>query len=225
MPKVRGSVKPLIPTKEKKKTTFIVGLTGAMGAGKSTVSAYLRDRAIPVVDADHLARQALAKGGDGYRAVVRLFGPSCVGADGELDRAGVAKAVFSNTRLLKQLESILHPIVLKEIKRRIAAHRRGLLVLDVPLLFETGVDRWVDQTVTVWAPRSLCLARLADAKQWSKADVARRLKAQMPPWEKVRRSDRVLDNRGTRRALYRQIDRWLSTLPLFPGKRLPGEGG
>lgn len=220
--KNRRRGKPLaLPRKGK--PPCVVGLTGGMGAGKSTVSAYLRNQAIPVVDADQIVHRALAKGGAAYRRVVRLFGQSCVGPNGELNRGALAQAVFSNRRLRKQLESILHPLVFKEIKRRVAAHRRGLLVLDVPLLFETGLDRWVDHTVTVWAPRSLCLARLAAAKQWSKADVARRLKAQMPPWEKVRRSDRVLDNRGSRRALYRQIDRWLSTLPLFPGKHPPGE--
>lgn len=198
------------------KPPCVVGLTGGMGAGKSTVSAYLRDRAIPVVDADQIVHRALAKGGAAYRRVVRLFGQSCVGPDGELNRGVLAQAVFSNRRLRKQLESILHPLVFKEIKRRVAAHRRGLLVLDVPLLFETGLDRWVDHTVTVWAPRSVCLARMTASKRWTRPDAVRRLKAQMSPREKRRRSDFLLDNSGSRRDLYRQIDRLLATLPFSP---------
>lgn len=185
-----------------------------MGAGKSTVSAYLRTRGVPVVDADQIVHRALAKGGAAYQPVVRLFSRSCVGPSGELDRAVLAKAVFSNSRLRKQLESILHPLVNKEIKRRMGAHRRGLLVLDVPLLFETGLDRWVNQTVAVWAPRKVCLARLTASKRWTRAEALRRMAAQMSPREKCRRSDSVLDNSGSRRDLYGQINRWLSSLQL-----------
>lgn len=208
MPKVRNVNSEKVVGLQK----IVVGLTGGMGAGKSTVSAYLRSRGVPVVDADHIVHRALAKGGAAYRPVVRLFGQSCVGPSGELDRAVLAQAVFSNGRLRKHLESILHPLVFKEIKRRMGAHRRGLLVLDVPLLFETGLDRWVDHTVTVWAPRSVCLARMTASKRWTRPDAVRRLKAQMSPREKRRRSNVLLNNSGSRRDLYRQIDQWLAGL-------------
>ncbi len=191
-----------------KKTTCIIGLTGGVGSGKSTVLHLLKARGIATADADEIVRRALEPGGDGFGPVRRLFGPSIQTPDGRLDKGAIARRVFRDPALRRRLERILHPIVRKTFVDRIARHRRGLLVLDVPLLFETGMDRLVDRTVVVWAPRSARLARLAE-RGMPPAEARRRMAAQMPLREKARLADDVLDNGGTRAALRRALDAWL----------------
>ena len=186
---------------------LVVGLTGGIGAGKSTVSAMLKERGIPVSDADEIVHRALDVGGQGYSRVSKLFGPSVRQVDGQLDRAAIAQRVFVNPRLRKKLEAILHPLVEREFKRRIAAHRQGLLVLEVPLLFETGLDRLVDRTVLVWAPKKVCLDRLASSGRLTRSQALRRMAAQMPLSEKRRRAHFLLDNSGSRAALRRAFAR------------------
>lgn len=186
---------------------LVVGLTGGIGAGKSTVSAMLKEQGIPVSDADEIVHRALEVGGKGYSRVKKLFGPSVQHEDGRLNRAAMAQRVFINPRLRKKLEAILHPIVEREFKRRIAAHRQGLLVLEVPLLFETGLDRLADRTVLVWAPKKVCLDRLASSGRLTRTQALRRMAAQMPLSEKRRRAHLLLDNSGSRPALRRAFDR------------------
>ncbi len=195
---------------------LVVGLTGGIGSGKSTVLSLLRERGIAAADADVIVHGALRPGRAGHRRVLALFGPAVRRADGSLDRAAMARVVFRNPDIRKKLEAILHPIVVREFRRRIAAHRRGLLVLDVPLLFETGLDRLVDRTVVVWAPERTCLSRLASSGRLTRAQARRRMAAQMPLAEKRRRAHFLLDNSRTLSVLGRGVDR------LFG---VPGGGG
>lgn len=191
---------------------LVVGLTGGIGAGKSTVATLLRERGVPVLDADAIVHQALGIGGKGYAPTLKLFGPSVRREDGQLDRAALASRVFHSPARRKKLEKILHPIVEQEFKRRIATHRRGILVLEVPLLFETGMDRLVDRTVLVWAPKKVCLARLVASGRLTRTQALQRMAAQMPLSDKRRRAHFLLDNRRTQATLRHGVDQ------LFGGK-------
>ncbi|MBK8575692.1 MAG: dephospho-CoA kinase [Elusimicrobia bacterium] len=184
---------------------LVVGLTGGIGSGKSTVAAWLKKRGVPVLDADAVVHRALQVGGRGYKATFKLFGPSVRRKDGSLDRAVMASLVFERPSLRKKLEGILHPIVEREFRRRISAHRRGLLVLEVPLLFETGMDRWVDRTVLVWAPKKFCLSRLVASGRLTRAQAMARMAAQMALSEKRRRAHFLLFNNVTRATLLRNV--------------------
>lgn len=208
--KQKGSLLSLPP--------LVVGLTGGMGSGKSTVGKRLRERGVSVLDADVLVHESLMPGGKGFAPTLKLFGPSVKKTDGTLDRSVLAQRIFERPGLRKKLERILHPLVEKFFKRRIAAHRRGLLVLEVPLLFETGMDRLADRTVFVWAPQKICLARLVASGRFTRAQALRRMKAQMTPAEKRRRAHFLLDNSRSQVFLEKSISR-LFDIP--PGGGLP----
>lgn len=172
----------------------------------------LRERGVPVLDADAIVHRALGIGGKGYAPTLKLFGPSVRREDGQLDRAALASRVFHSPARRKKLEKILHPIVEQEFKRRIATHRRGILVLEVPLLFETGMDRLVDRTILVWAPKKVCLARLVASGRLTRTQALQRMAAQMPLSDKRRRAHFLLDNRRTQATLRHGVDQ------LFGGK-------
>ena len=165
----------------------------------------LKKKGVTVVDADVLVHGALVEVGKGYAPVLKLFGPSIRRDDGQLDRAVMARHVFDNPLLRKKLEAILHPLVEQEFKRRIAAHRRGILVLEVPLLFESGMDRIVDRTVLVWAPKNKCLSRLVSSGRLTRSQALWRMAAQMPPIEKRRRAHFLLKNSRTQATLLHEV--------------------
>jgi dephospho-CoA kinase len=198
---------------------LVVGLTGGIGSGKSTVAALLKKKGVAVIDADEIVHRALREGGPGYDPVLKLFGPSVARPDGTIDRSVMAGLVFERPRLRKQLERILHPIVEREFRRRIAAHRRGLLVLEVPLLFETGMDRLVDRAVLVWAPKKVCLSRLVASGRLTRSQALRRMAAQMRPSEKRRRAHFLLNNNLTTFALRRVVSEIFG--PPEKGRPLP----
>lgn len=194
-----------------KKMIRVIGLTGGLGSGKSTVAAALRARRIPVVDADRIVRRALAPGGAAHARVVRLFGPGGGGPGRPLDRKKIAAVIFSDPPLRRRLEGILHPLVAREIRRAIA-RRPKLLVLDVPLLFESGLHRLADATAVVWAPWPLRYRRVVRSGRLTASDARRREAVQMPLAEKKRRADYVIDNRGTPQDLAQEIGRFLEAI-------------
>lgn len=184
---------------------WVVGLTGGIGSGKSTVLALIRRTGVPVADADRLAREALAPRGAVYRPVLKLFGSGVRKADGTLDRAAMAVRVFRNPRLRKRLETLLHPLVRRAIFQRVRRLRRGVFVADVPLLFEAGWRRSFDETVVVWCPRAERLRRLLRGGRFSRAEALRRMRAQMPLERKRRLADAIIDNGGSRRDTAGQV--------------------
>jgi dephospho-CoA kinase len=174
-----------------------IGLTGAIGAGKSTVARLLAERGAEVIDADALARQALEEPAT-VRRVAAALGPEVV-SDGRIDRAAVAAKVFGDAEARRRLEAIVHPRVaaLRRARVRAARARRPpppLLVHDVPLLFETGLDRAMDLVVVVDAPREVRLARARD--RMGAAEMARREAAQWSAARKRAHADVVIDNGG-----------------------------
>jgi dephospho-CoA kinase len=171
-----------------------VGLTGGIGAGKSTVAAMLAARGAFVVDSDRLARDALAPDTPGFDAAVALFGPEVLTADGVLDRAHIARVVFADEEKRRALEAIVHPDVADDV-----------VVLDSPLLIETGTYQGCDVVVVVRADPEVRVARLVD--RGMDADDARaRIAAQMPAAEQAAVADVVLDNDASIAELAERVD-------------------
>lgn len=187
----------------------LVGLTGAIGTGKSTAARAFRELGVGVVDADAVAREVVAKGTQGLAAIVREFGEAVLSPDGSLDRAKLAALVFSDPDGRRRLEAITHPLVAREVERRLAeilsGDDAGFAVYDVPLLFETGIDRRMDLTVVVAASREAQLSRVMARSGFTRAEVESRLAAQMELAEKIRRADIVLPNDGTIGELVDQV--------------------
>src|SRR5512138_2614206 len=141
----------------------VVGLTGGIATGKSTFSEALRARGVPVVDADALARAAVAPGSPALAEIARAFGAAVLAPDGGLDRKRMAALVFADPEARRRLEAITHPAVrqaMAEETTRLAAAGHDLAFYDTPLLFEVGLDRTLDCVVVVWAPPAVQRARL-----------------------------------------------------------------
>lgn len=193
----------------------IVGLTGGIGTGKSTFSALLRARGAAVIDADRLARDAVAPGSPGLAEVVAAFGAEVLDASGSLDRKRMASVVFADPAARRRLEAIVHPRVRDAMAQevaRLAAAGAPLVIYDVPLLYEAGRDRDVDEVIVVWAPHEAQIARLAARDGMSRADAEARIAAQLPLDEKARRADYVVANDGSPEALAAKADALLSDL-------------
>jgi dephospho-CoA kinase len=171
----------------------VIGLTGGIGMGKSTAAAAFRRARIPVFDADATVHALQARGGRAVQAIGRAF-PGTM-RNGAVDREALRRAVLSNPEALRKLEAIVHPLVRQAERAFIArARRRGAraVVLDIPLLFETGGERRADRVVVVSAPPDVQAARLRKRRLMSEAQIAAVLARQMPDREKRRRADVVV---------------------------------
>jgi dephospho-CoA kinase len=186
---------------------LLVGLTGGIGSGKSTVARLLAARGAVVLDADVFAREALAKGTPAFDRVVALFGPEVVGPSGDLDRAGIAGRVFSDDVRRAELEAIVHPEVRGRIAEGIAAEVGGdrVVVVESPLLIETGAHEELPVVVVVSASDSIRIARLT-ARGMDEADARARMAAQMPLEDTAAVADVLLDNDGTEAELEARVD-------------------
>jgi dephospho-CoA kinase len=202
----------------------LVGLTGGIASGKSTFAAALRAAGAPVVDADRIARDAVRRGSPALEAIVRAFGPEVLGPDGELDRPRMAARVFADPEARARLEAIVHPAVRRAVvaeTARLAAEGHDLAVYDVPLLFETGLDRDVDCVLVVYAPREVQRERLVGRDGLGAAEAEARLDAQRPIEEKARRADVVVTNEGDVAALREKAGPLLAALRAGLSRRLP----
>jgi len=193
----------------------IVGLTGGIGMGKSTAAAAFRKARIPVFDADAAVHRLQMRGGHAVRQIATKF-PGSV-RDGAVDRAALRRAVLGNPQALACLEAILHPMVRHEERAFVGRARRAgkrAVVLDIPLLFETGGNRRVDQVVVVSAPRSVQKHRVRSRRRMTESDLAAVIARQMPDAEKRRRADVVVRTGLSRyhslRALRRVIQELLT---------------
>ena len=179
----------------------IIGLTGGIACGKSTVSAELRKRGAAIIDADALAHELSQPHRPIYNAYVERFGSEIVAADGTLDRAAIARRVFADPAVRAEVDAIAHPLIRMAAEERLRAARdenKRAAVLDVPLLFEAGWDALADETWVVALPREEQLARLlARDKAMDAGEARARIAAQMPLAEKCARADVVIDNSGT----------------------------
>jgi dephospho-CoA kinase len=187
---------------------LLIGLTGNIAAGKSTVSKMLAARGATVIDADILARKAVAVGSAGHPAIVQRWGDDVLDAEGELDRAALRQLVFQEPTELEALNEIVHPEVSRLRESLVAAAReRGdqILVCDIPLLFERRLVDDFDRIVLVDAPRAIRLERLTADRGLSHTEAMNMIAAQMPAELKRARADYVIDNDGDRTALEARV--------------------
>jgi dephospho-CoA kinase len=196
---------------------ILVGLTGGIGSGKSTVSALLAAKGAVVIDADAITRQLQQPGQPVLAAIVERFGPGVLAPDGSLDRARLAGIVFNDPSALADLNAIVHPAVGAEIACRIEAERATdhVVVLDIPLLVEGGRYRTAGLLV-VDTPIDVAVDRLVRFRQMDEADVRARIGRQATREQRLAAADRVIDNSGDPAALARQVDdawKWMQSLP------------
>jgi dephospho-CoA kinase len=193
----------------------VIGLTGNIAAGKSAVAQRLAALGAPIVDADLLAREAVAAGSPALLAIRQRFGPSVIAADGTLDRAAMRRIAFSDDSARQALNAIVHPEVDRLRKRAIAhydAIGKPLVICDIPLLFEAGLDSTVDAVILVDAPVDLRRDRLVRDRGLSAAEADAMIAAQMPSAEKRARADHIIDNVGTREELEAKVSAVWSAL-------------
>ena len=186
----------------------IIGLTGGIGSGKSTVSEMLRKLGAIVVDADEGARVVVQPGQPALAEIRDRFGDEVFGADGDLDREKLADVVFGDDRAREDLNAITHPRVrawMAERMQEAAAAGAPAVVLDIPLLFESGLTAGLDEVVVVWAPVEEQFKR-AVARGLRGGDVRARINAQMPLEEKRAKATVVIDNSGSKEKTRRQVD-------------------
>lgn len=186
---------------------LLIGLTGGIGSGKSTVSALLAERGAVVIDADRITRELQQAGTPVFQAMVERFGPGVVASDGELDRQAVADIVFSDGGALADLNAIVHPAVGAEIARRLEAEAPTdhVVVLDVPLLVESGRDD-LAALVVVDVDPEVALRRLVTHRGMREDDVRARMARQASREERRARADHVIDNSSTPEDLVEQVD-------------------
>lgn len=200
----------------------ILGLTGSIGMGKSTAAAFFRLLGVPVHDSDATVHRLLGQDGQAVAAVESAF-PG-VRRGKEIDRKRLAERVFGDPAALARLESILHPRVrqatLEWLKRQCRA-RRSIVVLDIPLLFETGGDRMCDAVVVVSAPASVQAARVLKRAGMTRARFKAILATQMPDWEKRRNADFVIQTGGSRRETLRSLSALITVMRRRPGRHWP----
>lgn len=204
----------------------LVGLTGGIATGKSTFARALRDLGVPVIDADQLARAAVARGTPALAAIVARFGPEVLGPDGELDRKRMADRVFADPAARAGLEAVVHPAVREGMRAetgRLARAGHAVAFYDVPLLYEVGLERELDAVAVVWSPRAVQRARLRARDGLSEAEAEARLAAQIPIDEKAALADFVVANDGDPEALANKARALLEDLRAGAGRRLPSQ--
>jgi len=188
---------------------LLVGLTGNIASGKSTVAQLLSEHGATIIDADVLARRAVEKGSPVYDAIVKRWGTSVLTPDGQLDRSALRRIVFRDAKELEALNEMVHPEVERQRKARIAeAKTRGdrMVVCDIPLLFEKKMADRFDKIVLVDAPRPLRLERLVQERGLRETEAMDMIAAQMPAELKRARADYVVDNGGTLSELTAKVD-------------------
>jgi dephospho-CoA kinase len=194
----------------------LIGLTGGIGAGKSTVSAGLAAKGAAVVDADAIVRELQQPGTVVFAEMVERFGPGIVGPDGELDRAAIAEVVFTDETALADLGAIVHPRVHEEIQRRLdeleATDR--VVILDVPLLVESGWEG-MRGTIVVDLHPDVAVQRLVQHRGFDEEDARNRIARQASREERLAAADLVIDNHGQPHELDAEVERawqWIHTL-------------
>lgn len=186
----------------------IIGLTGGIASGKSSVARLLKKMGAVVVDADQLSRDAVMPGEPAYDAIVAEFGEGILSPERTINRRALAKIVFADANARKRLERITHPAIAKLAQERLESLRRAgreTAFYMAPLLIEAGVASRVDEIWVVYAERETQIQRLMDRDCVSREEALQRLDAQMPMEEKVRRGRIVIDNNGSLEGLEQQV--------------------
>lgn len=178
----------------------VIGLTGGIATGKSAVSTLLREKTkFPVIDADQIARDIVAPGSPVLAQIAARFGQDILTADGAIDRAALGKKVFANPALLKTLNSLTHPAILAQIQKALTILEQqgyGLVFLEVPLLYETGMDKLCDAVILVTAHPHIQVERLKSRSGLSDEECRKRIASQWPTDKKSPLAQYLIDNSG-----------------------------
>ena len=190
----------------------VVGLTGGIASGKSTVSNLFKISGVPVIDADLVARQVVEKGTVGLSALVNRFGEAILNTDGTLNRTELGTRMFSEEEIRSEVNDILQPLIRQEITSRIQAYKdqgKALIVLDVPLLFEMHYENLCDDIIVVAVSVETQIARMEKRNGYTRQEALERIQSQMPLEEKVKRATIVWSNEGTLQELEQKVHQWL----------------
>ena len=180
----------------------LIGLTGGIATGKSTVTRMLAARGAVTFSADEAARAVLVRNGPALRRIAAEFGPEMLTPAGDLDRTRMGRTVFADSAARHRLEQILHPLIRSLLRAQIEAAQRDLptdtlIVVEIPLLYEGGLENWFDQVIVVAAPEAMQRERLQYRNGLNSEESSRRLAAQWPLDRKIARADHVLRNTGS----------------------------
>ncbi|MBU5265604.1 dephospho-CoA kinase [Virgibacillus proomii] len=192
--------------------SIIIGLTGSIATGKSTVSLMFDDFNIPVIDADKVAREVVKPGELAYKQIVNQFGHQILRADKTLNREMLGQIVFADEAKRDQLNKIIHPAVREKIIEKRDAYLQAkapCVVLDIPLLYENNLTYLVDKTIVVYADEDVQLRRLMERNGYTEQEANQRMQAQMPVKEKAKKADAVIDNNGSKYKTYKQLEKIL----------------
>ncbi len=186
----------------------VIGLTGGIATGKSTVSAILENAGALIIDADRIAREAVKKGQPAYREIVEHFGETVLLPDGEINRSVLGDIIFNAPGKKQLLNKIVHPYVRKETHRQLQQIGRtepnAIVILDIPLLIEAEMDKNLSEVIVVYVPEHIQIERLVQRDGISEADALARVRSQMPIEEKKEKATIVVDNSGSKENTRRQ---------------------
>ncbi|RJO61127.1 MAG: dephospho-CoA kinase [Dehalococcoidia bacterium] len=174
----------------------VIGITGTIGSGKSTVAGFLGELGARVIDADEVGHEVYLPGTDGWKAVVEAFGEGVIAPDGTVDRHKLGEIVFKNPAALAKLNSIVHPLITKKVQSRLKELRQKetrIVVLEAALLIEAGWSPLVDEIWVTTAPESVIHKRLAAKRELSHSQIQARIKMQLPLSEQTKWAGRVID--------------------------------
>ncbi|MBS4031550.1 MAG: dephospho-CoA kinase [Clostridiales bacterium] len=194
---------------------MIIGLTGGIATGKSTVAKFFEELGAVRIDTDILAREVVKPGQPAWQAIVREFGQEILDSERRIDRKALAALVFNDSIKLQLLNKITHPAVRTLLRRQVAdALRQGakVILIEVPLLFEAGFEKEVDKTIVVFVNEEIQLARLMQRDGFSGDEATKRIGTQMPLREKVQRADLIINNSGTPEETRKQVVELWQTL-------------
>ena len=179
---------------------LIIGLTGGIASGKSTIANMLKNEGITVIDADVESRLAVEQGEEAYDHIVNHFSKSILLEDGSINRAKLGEIIFNNKEERMKLNEIVHPAIRKRMlqkKESAENHGEAIIIMDIPLLFESKFTELVDKTLLVFVDEDIQLQRLMERNHYSKQEALARIHSQMPLAEKKRLADVVIDNNGS----------------------------
>ncbi|MDD5669525.1 MAG: dephospho-CoA kinase [Candidatus Omnitrophica bacterium] len=185
---------------------IVIGITGGVGSGKSTVAKMFKASGAIVIDADAVGHRVIKKNSPEYRKIVKAFGIGVLQSNKEIDRPKLAGIVFKDKRALAVLNSITHPAILKLIRQRIKMAGPKPVIVDAPLLMETGLDSAVDWVVLVKASLKNRFVRIQKSRKGLKKDIIRRIHSQMPEREKAGQADFIIHNNGTLEETRKQVE-------------------
>lgn len=191
----------------------ILGLTGGIACGKSTISAYLKEFGLPVIDADECSRAVVEKGSIGLEKLTEIFGNKILENDGTLNRKALGQIVFSDSEQLSLLNSVMEPLIREEISRRLNQENNAdLVVLDAPLLIEQHYDKICDFIMTIDVPKKIQLERLIERDNLYEDEAKSRIESQLSSRERNGFADVVIDSSGTVEQTRKQVIKWLKTI-------------